>query len=582
METLFIIFASIAAVCGVLYALIQLFVASKKNLKKSATTLYIVAVTVIALGVIFYCLDIGGCRISYRGDTWSILDNMTDPFSLEAGLFFDLGLIVLILAVIVTSRIRGITKQENLEKAAQEEKTRQHEEFLQSLERNTWEFPVDTFIKRCESNKVFQIHSSADYQRAKLITQELLRELRVPEKYHSRYTNEKAIKHHIEILSKRREAEKAKKERAQMQQMQSEEAELCEKYTYYAEYTEQSKSIQICRDKISAAKEIIRQCEQDEISVKNGGEATYLMGRQKESSWAVHGGIASGIAGGAAGLAVAADTERRNQVKRQQNAALASNIASLSVMQLEKIWDRKRGAEYDVSQWTKKLNEAKMLLCDNLDEQKLLNMMHPSVEKTEITKTGAVKLKVNLHSTPNLIIFDEVKAVVDGSIQVILKVDDEVVGTAVCVLPYGGMSYRATVDGICCEPSKKIKKYTYEFKPYHLWAVETKEEIFDTWGDEQKKKAEALAQEKRRADHLHKIKETMAGKIAVADDTRDTVEVLTVMKGKGPLTARAIHAKLSDPEKVTIQRVNGILRNLEDGKIVKQSEHDGWVHWEYK
>lgn len=565
MEVLFIIFASIAAVGGIVWALIQLFVAEKKNLKKTATILYLVAIAIIALGIVLYCLNIGGCRISHRGTAWSIWDNMTDPFSLEAGLCFDLGLIVLILAVIVTSRIRGITKQENLEKAAQEEEIRQHEEFLQSLERKTWEFPVDTFIKRCESNKVFQIHSSADYQRAKLIAQELLRELRVPEKYHSRYTNEKALKHHIEILSKRREAEKAKKERAQMQQMQSEEAELCEKYTYYAEYTEQSKSIQICRDKISAAKEIIRQCEQDEISVKNGGEATYLMGRQKESSWAVHGGIASGIAGGAAGLAVAADTERRNQVKRQQNAALASNIASLSVMQLEKIWDRKRGAEYDVSQWTKKLNEAKMLLCDNLDEQKLLNMMHPSVEKTEITKTGAVKLKVNLHSTPNLIIFDEVKAVVDGSIQVLLKVDDEVVGTAICVLPYGGMSNSAIVYGICCQPTKKEMKYTYEFKPYHLWAVETKQEVFDSWTYEQEKKEKEKEAKKER-----RKQEALTAPIRKA--------ILDGMMQDRWYGIEELHESIPELENLSIQRVSALLRGM-IGVDIEYKEFSGKAHY---
>lgn len=289
------------------------------------------------------------------------------------------------------------------------------------------------------------------------------------------------------------------------EELHEQEEELSAQYTRYADCTEQNKSIRICQDRINEAKEIIWQCERDEDSVRSGGEATYMLGHQKESSWAVHGGIASGIAGGAAGVAVAIDTERRNQQKRQQNANLASSVAALSVMQLEKIWDRKRGAQSSLDHWTAELKKAKMLLCEKLNQNELLVMLHPSVEKYEINETGSVTLKVNLHSTPNLIIFDEVKAVVDGSIKVLLKVDGEVVGSAVCVLPYGGMSGQTTVNGICCNPTKKAKKYKFDFAPNYLWAVETKEEVFDSWGYEQRKKAEQ-AEAKRREERNAPIK----------------------------------------------------------------------------
>lgn len=281
-----------------------------------------------------------------------------------------------------------------------------------------------------------------------------------------------------------------------LSKLHAQEKELFEKYTLYANCENQDKSIRICQDKIREANQIIFECEQDEASVRNGGEATYMLGRQRESSWAVHGGIASGIAGGAAGLAVAANVERRNQEKRQQNADLAKSIAMSSVMRLNKIWDRKHNAESDVARWTAKLEEAKVLLSEKQNQKELLAMLHPCVEKVEISETGAVKLKVKLHSTPNLIIFDDVKAVVDGSIQVLLKVENEVVGSAVCVLPYGGMSSYATVNAICCRPKKQAQEYTFAFAPIHLWAVETKESVFDSWGYEQRAKAKELEDRK--------------------------------------------------------------------------------------
>lgn len=367
-----------------------------------------------------------------------------------------------------------------------------------------------------------------------------------------------------------------------LSEMSKQEKELAAQYTYYANYTDQDKSIRICQDKIREANEIIYQCEQDETSVRNGGEATYMLGRQKESSWAIHGGIASGIAGGAAGLAVAADVERRNQAKRQQNEQLLKGIAALSVMQLEKIWDRKRGAEQELEYWTAKLEEAKVLLSEKKNQKELLAMLHPGVIKVEITETGAVKLKVELHSTPNLIIYDEIKAVVDGSIKVLLKVEDEIVGSAVCVLPYGGMTRYSTANAICCKPKKQAQEYTFDFAPNHLWAVETREDIYDSWGYEQEKKAEALEQERKRKELLSKIVDTMDGKCSSTFETIDYVEILTAMKDKGALTVQQIHENMPNPENLTTQRISALLRVLAEGNIVTRTEVKRRSFWEYK
>lgn len=378
--------------------------------------------------------------------------------------------------------------------------------------------------------------------------------------------------------------EQAQQELDRLEKLREQERELSKQYTYCANCTDQDKSIQVCQDKIREAENIIYQCEQDEASVRNGGEATYLLGHQKESSWAVHGGIASGIAGGAAGLAVAADVERRNQEKRHQNKQLLKGIATLSVMQLEKIWDRKHGAESNLAHWTAKLKEAKMLLCEKLDQNELLAMLHPSVEKVEITETGAVKLDIKLHSTPNLIIFDEIKAVVDGSIEVLLKVDGEVVGSAVCVLPYGGMTNSATAKCICCKPEKQAKEYTFDFAPNHLWAVETKAEVYDSWGREQERKAKEAEQKIKQAELCKKIAAVMAGDIAVTKGTKEYVDVLTIIKEKGPLDASAIISwtEYRCPKRMILPQVDRILQTLEVGKLVHQSEINGKILWECK
>ncbi|MBQ6600496.1 MAG: hypothetical protein IIX36_02530, partial [Clostridia bacterium] len=259
-----------------------------------------------------------------------------------------------------------------------------------------------------------------------------------------------------------------------LEALRKREYELFEHHTRYAAFSYGQKSIQYCQDKINQAQKIIYQCECDEESVRSGGEATYMLGKQKESSWALHGGIANGIAGGAAGIAVAVDTERRNIEKRQNNANLVSSIAAVSAMQLEKIYKRKNSAQNDVKYWKEKLEEAKLLLVGDYDNQQLIEMLKPEVKSYEVSETGAVTLKVEVHSTSELYIYDDVRAVVDGCIKVILKVDNEVVGSAVCVLPFGGMSCSTTVYGICLEPERRAQEYTFDFQPENLWVTETK------------------------------------------------------------------------------------------------------------
>lgn len=269
----------------------------------------------------------------------------------------------------------------------------------------------------------------------------------------------------------------AEQERERLEALREQEAALQQQCTQYADCTDGEKSIRYCQHKIDEANSILFQCQWDEAGIRSGGNSMYQAGRQKEASWAVQGGLASGIAGGAAGLAVAMDTQRRNQEKRRQNEALASSIGSLSATQLQKVYDREHLAKQELEHWRKELETAKILLSEKHNPKQLLSMMQPRVQQWKVTETGAVQVKIALRSTPNLVIFDDIKAVADGSIQVLLKVDGEIVGNAICDLPYGGMTRAVTVDGICCTPKQKVKKYTFEVVPNHLWAVETKDNV---------------------------------------------------------------------------------------------------------
>lgn len=359
-------------------------------------------------------------------------------------------------------------------------KLKEQKKLVKQVKKNTWIFPVNDFVKKCAERGIFYLKTESDYQKAKSIAVDILRARGVPTEYHPRYTGRQELISYIADLSKQRDEELRQQEQQRQQQQQKlRDADLAleKMYTQYANCTGKQKSISICKDAIADYERIINECSLDLKSVMQGGNATYLSGKQHLSSWAIHGGIASGIAGGAAGVAVAMDVARRNRAKQEQNENLAKAVATVAVGKINQIYKRRSEAEKQLEYWKQELEKSKTLRAKKVNADDLLDLLHPMVVKTEPTEAGGVKLKVQLDSTPNLKILDA-DAVVDGSFIVLLKDGNEVVGKAICSLPYGGATIYRKVDCICTNILKATEEYTFEFLPHNLWLIETNDHVF--------------------------------------------------------------------------------------------------------
>lgn len=353
------------------------------------------------------------------------------------------------------------------EKEAEEAKRKQ----LQELEAGTWVFPGDALREKCDALGIFNISSEANYQRAKLIAEEILRENNVPKEYFEKYSNRNAISAYFLAIQQSKQAEEQAHFNEQVQQLLAEEKKYQAECSRYANYVGRDKYIQYCQTQVTHYSNIIWQCEQNEKSVRSGGNMLYETGKGRESSWAVHGGIASGIAGGAAGVAVAADVQRKNAQVRQQNAQLAQSIGQLAAMSLDRIWKEKRKAEEQLEYWKKRLEKAKILLVEMQPEDKLLASLNASIANTESSPTGSMKVTLEL-DPDKLYIYGNTRAVVDGSILVSFYIGDRSVGSAICCLPYGGVTSKCEVSCICTDFSEHAEDYELYCQPYHLWAVE--------------------------------------------------------------------------------------------------------------
>ena len=337
-----------------------------------------------------------------------------------------------------------------------------------------WKLPLELFAQNCEENNVTSVSSERDYQKAIIIVENIMRKEGIPKQYQAQYITYPKIKKYFTLMKRYNEAEAQAELNQQIEELLPQEKAFEEECSRYAEYTGRDKSIRYCEDKIAYYNYVIWQCEQNEASVRSGGNKLYDLSKGRESSWAIHGGIASGIAGGAAGLAVAADVERKNVQIRQQNTNLVHSIAQFQAAVIEGIWKEKHKAKEKLQYWNKEAECANLLLVQSMDEQQLLSMLQPTTKKVEKSITGAVKLQIELQNTPNLVIYGNVRAVVDGSIKVLLKVKGKVVGSALCSLEYNGVARPQTIECICTNVSKQADKYDVSFEPYHLWALESK------------------------------------------------------------------------------------------------------------
>lgn len=71
------------------------------NKEKGMTIILLLSIVCLLIGTFCYIANIGDCRVyvsEWRDSVtkWSIIDNISDPFSFPAGFFWDLGLLLLI------------------------------------------------------------------------------------------------------------------------------------------------------------------------------------------------------------------------------------------------------------------------------------------------------------------------------------------------------------------------------------------------------------------------------------------------------------------------------------------------------
>lgn len=342
------------------------------------------------------------------------------------------------------------------------------------------------FAKVCIKNGIAVLDSPANREKAKLIAKRC---------GISDFANLPILQRAIDeyIASER---EKKNKERdAEIKAIKGKENAKKKDFEKYADKHGRDKPIAFCDEYIFLAQQIVNGYNETQEASKTIRNTYAALGASLEpiksppkQDWAIAGGIASAIAGPAAGIAIASDIQRKNaqnevdvaKAKEEADRAratyndmgesLAKQVISNGAVSREDY----RKALRDIDHYKSLKEKFEISLVeDSYDPHQLLNTLNPIIQSLSITTSGSVSIKVKITGA-TYTIFEGTKAVIDGSFGALLwNKNGLCCGSAVVVLPINGAYKDIELEALITTPKSTSESYYVDFTDPNLWLIET-------------------------------------------------------------------------------------------------------------
>lgn len=308
---------------------------------------------------------------------------------------------------------------------------------------------LDRFFVECVLAEADDFSKPKNIQRAQLLA----------EKYKLAYPN--GIEELYQQGRKEHEAVTQRFVLNRLEKKRAEERQEFERLNKYSELTGKAKRIAMLSDRAAELRE--KANSQDRYA-----DMLMRSGQQKERDWATWGGVANGIAGFGAGVSTAVDIQMQNMQIRAENeqrrqAALPGYMFMTSSAQ---------GNRKNADEIGKEIEAVKLKLISDEPADELMKRITFSNTDVLVSETGAAMVCTSATLDPEFRIFDDVPAVVDGTIIAKIYDGDEICGTARMVLPLYGVGQDIPLNGICIDCCKAGKSYTAKFTANNLWAME--------------------------------------------------------------------------------------------------------------
>lgn len=310
---------------------------------------------------------------------------------------------------------------------------------------------LDRFFVECVLAEADDFSKPKNKQRAQLLA----------EKYKLNYPN--GIE---ELYQRGMEEHKAVSQRFvlnRLEKKREEERKEFEQLNKYSDLTGKAKRIAMLSDQVAELRK----------TAKNKTQyADMLMrsGQQKERDWAAWGGVADGIAGFGAGVSTAIDMQMQNiQIREENEKRRQASLPGYMFMTNSAQGNRKKADEI-----MKEIERVKTKLISEESSDELMKKISFSHTVFLATETGAAKVFTCASLDQEFRIFDDVPAVVEGTIIAQIYDGDQLSGTVQLVFPVYGLEGlgKISLKGICLDCCKPGKNYTVKFIAKNLWAME--------------------------------------------------------------------------------------------------------------
>lgn len=303
----------------------------------------------------------------------------------------------------------------------------------------------------CKNEGLESLYTQSQKEKAKLIAKSIL--------------GEKGAENYEEIFEegKKQEAENIKAARnIELQEQRAEERDIWRRMDRFSDCVGRDKRVRMLQQEMNANIETAK-------IYRKGGQAILSLSQQKEISWGLTGGFASGIAGPAAGIAAASHTQATNAQIRQQNA----EYMRLNGPAIANSYNYAHQCEERVKELRAAIEKIKIKLVEDIPESELIEKLYFENEQVTFSETGALTIQVSVKASAGVMIFDSTPACIDGTIQAEFYQNDKVVGKALMVLPkYGIRQRECTLQGMCLSGVNQDIPFNVKYEPYHLWAME--------------------------------------------------------------------------------------------------------------
>lgn len=320
------------------------------------------------------------------------------------------------------------------------------------------------FYQMCKKAGITAIQSEADLQKAAQIAGTMqLGDVDVKALY---------LKAASLNWQENQETERKKQQELELalNKIRADERAKCEEIEKYAGYSGREKRLAILRDQY-----------------KKASSNAYLMSQApsvlttplvstRDTDWAIHGGIANGLAGPGAGLATAMNIQRQNAENRARADAINSAYVSSLVRSgaLEKAAQAEKKYKDEAEKLQAQIQEAETALIAEDSPQKCFERLRFDGVRVMVSETGTCSVMASAYLKDNFTIFNNVNATVDGTILAEICDGSRVIGCAKLVLPVWGTSKITAekLEGMALFCGHSGRDYTVHLKAGNLWAME--------------------------------------------------------------------------------------------------------------